>query len=154
MNKKQTIQENENKEKNLEVLYERRNVLDAARAKHSDFLDKYLLTFATGSLYLSITFTSSLDQDLDSRFWLSRGWILLLLSIITILISFYCGEKAHAKQIEINDNQMNKVFEGGDISDVCTANIWNPMIELLKMISVITFILGISFLTYFYFINL
>lgn len=140
-------------EKNLDMLYARREALDAARAKHSDLLDKYLLTFATGSLYLSINFTSGLNREICQKWPLLTGWILLLISIISILASFYCGEEAHARQIEINDQWIKSVLDNEEI-EINEVNKWNRAIGNLKLTSITSFIFGICLLTYFYFINL
>lgn len=148
----QAKRENEIMEKNADMLYERRNMLNSARMKHSDSLDKYLLTFATGSLYLSISFTSSIDKGLQSIRLLSVGWILLLTSIITILFSFYCGEKSHNRQIEITDERIKNLYKTKKKN--VGRNNWNVVIEVLKILSISSFTVGISFLTYFYFINL
>ena len=139
-------------EKNADILYERRNMLDSARMKHSDSLDKYLLTFSTGSLYLSINFTREIVGKPCSEWQLAVGWVFLLTSIISILTSFYCGEKAHVKQIEINDQYIKALYNKKlKINDL---NKWNSTIEAFKITSISSFILGILFLTYFYFINL
>ncbi len=152
MPKSKKKQDHETVEKNADLLYERRNMLDSARMKHSDSLDKYLLTFATGSLYLSISFTSSLDEELISKCLLSVGWIMLIVSIVAILISFYCGEKAHTRQIVINDDCIKALYD--EEIEVDETNNWHTAIEILKIISISGFILGILFLAYFYFINL
>lgn len=147
-----TKEEKEIIEKNIEMLYKRRDMLDIARMKHADSLDKYLLSFATGSLYLSIHFTENLEKTFILKCLLSVGWLILLLSIITVLFSFYFGEKAHERQMEINEDCIDALHD--DQLQVDKTNKWNQKVETCKLFSISAFIIGVIALTIFYFINL
>jgi hypothetical protein len=149
---KTSKEERDNLEKDRDMHLKRRDRLDDARMKHSESLDKYLLTFATGSLYLSIHFTGSLEGNLESKCLLSLGWIALLLSIAMTLLSFYFGEKAHSRQIHIND-EVIKLLDGEKI-EPNYSNHWNGVVETLTILSIVGFFAGVSLLTYFYFVNL
>ena len=141
-------------EENLKILYRSREILDQSRIKHSDALDKYLLSFATGSLYLSISFTEGLDKVVKFYCLLGIGWALLVFSIISILMSFYFGAKAHMREMKICDDRIKKIGNGQDPYDVNVENVWNRLIEGLNLFSIVTFVMGVALLTIFYFINL
>lgn len=137
---------------NYEQLYKHRDFLDGIRIKCSDSYDKYMLTFATGSLYLSINFTNSLSQDLIKDYLLKIGWIALLITIFSTIISFIVSEKAHKRQMNITDSKIEALSDDKLIVNV--ENCWNKFVTVLKFITLSFFIIGISVLTFFYFVNL
>jgi hypothetical protein len=146
------LKKNLNKE-NLDVLYRRRDMLDAERIKQSSSLDKYLLTFSTGTLYLSINFTDKINNKLNSICLLGWGWAILIISIFSVLISFYGAVKAHQRQIEINDVYINKeLYKNVKIND--TSNFWNTFVGVFNIIAISSFVIGVIILTIFYFINI
>lgn len=138
--------------KNFEIFYNRRQFLDEIRIKISDSFDKYLLTFSTGSLYLSIIFTNSLGGELKEKAILAWGWIFLLVSIFSTLMSSILSEKAHNRAIEITDFQIEDLNERH--SPRRMENIWITFIYVFKGIMIFSFMVGIIFLTFFYFLNL
>lgn len=144
-------EDKQNQEKNLEMLHKWRGFFDEIRINLSNSFDKYLLTFATGTLYLSVYFTSGL-APLSHGAILGWGWGVLLTSIFATLLSIALSIMAYDREIAITDKkievvQENKVVIGAD-------NVWNKFVTFGRWVSIITFIVGIVLLSYFYFVNL
>lgn len=140
------------KEKDLEMLCRRYSFLDAERIKIANSFDKYLLTFSTGSLYLSIMFTSKLVGGLNNKYLLGTGWGVLIISIISILLSINFSERAFDKQLSLTNKKIKSIIDDKDPCD--DFNYWNTVVHIMKWVGTITFILGIVILSLFYFINL
>ena len=139
------------KENNITILQKYRNNLDKTRINICFSFDKYLLTFATGSLYLSILFTSSLSSKNEITY-LAIGWSLLIISIISTLLSIFFSIKAHENQIDNTDLMIVAELENKEIiktNDCC----WTTVINMLEIIGIASFIFGIILLSIFYFIN-
>ena len=143
---------NQAKEKNLDYLYKRRDSLDKIRIKMADSFDKYLLTFATGMLSLSITFTNTLIEEVKSRELLAFGWLSLVLAILFALFSIFLSIFAHERQVIITDEEIGEVI--GDKTVTARANWFNEPITILQALATISFVSGIGILTNFYFQNL
>lgn len=107
--------------------------------------DKLLILISTGSLYFSFYFLKDI-KEIQSSGFLIAGWIFLIFSIVTILLSFLLSEQAFRKQREILDKQYGNAKE--------EKNTYNKWIRCVQIISFITLILGVIFLTLFYFFNL
>jgi len=139
------------KEKNLEMLHKWRGFFDKVRINLSNSFDKYLLTFATGTLYLSVYFTSKFDS-LTHGAMLGWGWGILLVSIFATLFSIAFSIMAYDHEITTTDQKISAVQE--DKVVVGADNIWNKFVTFGRWFSIITFVTGIVLLSYFYFINL
>lgn len=131
----------------LDYLYNRREFLDKVRIDLSISYDKYLLTFATGSLYLSILFTNNIEI-ITYKNILAIGWFTLVLSICVILISILSSIYAFEKQISITDKEIK------EDETFCKHNYWNKFSNLLLWFSTFSFIIGIISLVIFYFKNI
>lgn len=142
--------DNEDDKKYLDALYARRQFLDETRINLGNNFDKYLLTFSTGSLYLSILFTNNLDRVLLHKYLLGFGWIFLLLSIISSLISIFLSSYAYKRQISITDMRIRCLYDG----NVDSHNGWNDFINIIQALIITFFIFGILLLSVFYFLNL
>jgi len=136
-------------EKNLKISYKRREYLDFVRIGLGNSLDKYLLSFSTGSLYLSVAFSKEQSSIL---ILLLYGWFFLILSIITALLSILYSSKAHKEQINIVDRRINAYIKKQVPNE--ETNRYNYTVEALRNYSIGGFILGICFLAIFYFLNL
>lgn len=144
---------NEKKEKDLDVLYQRREALDQARINLANSFDKYLLTFATGGLYLSIVFANAFNsQGLIYKRILIWGWIALLVSIAGSLTSIVFSVLAFKKQMENTDVEISALINSKEV--VGLDNCWNKAVIIFQWIAGLTFVVGITLLTCFYFKNL
>lgn len=141
----------DDREKNLEMLHKWRGFFDEVRINLSNSFDKYLLTFATGTLYLSVYFTSRFDS-LSQGAILGWGWGILLISIFATLLSIAFSIMAYDREIAITDKKIEVVQE--DKVVVEADNVWNKFVTFGRWVSIVTFIIGIVLLSYFYFVNL
>lgn len=115
----------------------------------SNTFDKYLLTFSTGGLYLSVAFTSSLE-NLHNICYLKVGWAALTLTILAVLISFFLSERAYSHQVR----QAIKLFKNKKVDDAFEKNPWNIYIASTRIVSIAAFVAGLIFLVLFYLSNL
>lgn len=123
-----------------EITDHRKNLINSINTL-SDSYDKYLLTFATGGLYLSIYFVKDVEKIFYMKFLL-LSWISLSATIFFTLVSLLVGIYAFSVEIENLDNNkpQNKCL--------------NTIINLLNILSLIVFVSGIGFLATFYYFNL
>ncbi len=132
----------------IKSLYHHKKLMMSEKMKSTESFDKYLLTFATGSLYLSVFFTQELNNVEKSNV-LIWGWILLIISILFILVSFLLSEKAFKKEIEETDKEIEDSEYKREEN-----NKWSTFITIFQWISLITFIVGSASFIIFYFINI
>ena len=144
--------DNSRKEKNLDTLYKWRDFLDRVRVKLSNSFDRYLLTIATGGLYLSVYFTSGQSGVFLHVAALAWGWGLLLLSIFVTLLSIIFSVMAYQREISIADMNIEAQKESQTV--VGANNEWNFWVDACRWVSMATFMAGIASLAYFYFVNL
>lgn len=140
------------KEKNFDQLYKHREFLEKTRINLSISLDKYLLTLAIGILYTSILFTNQLGDNLHYKKILLAGWISILISIISLLLSIVCSIKAHERAVVIDDLAIS-AYQNDKIVLDCP-NWWTRIIDFSESIAQMFFIIGLSLMVYFYFNNL
>lgn len=141
-------------EKELDDLYEWRLFVEKERINISHSLDKYIFTFATGVLTLSVSITSSLKKTFCFTDYLAVGWMMLIYAIIFTLLSIFLSEKAFRREIYITDEIIKCRNRKGDENELNTSNIWNKAVDIFTIVGMITFIIGIAFLSIFYFKNL
>jgi len=142
---------NSNK-KELEHLYKWRELQDKERIKIANSFDKYLLTFATGTLYLSISFTSSIKDLLGNKKMLGVGWVFLIISITFTLFTIFLSNQAFSRGIDITDNAIRDVLNSRKQRK--EDNYWNTVTIILQIVGIITFIAGIILLSIVYYTNL
>lgn len=135
-------------------LSKRWSFLDEIRIKLANNFDKYLLTFATGSLYLSILFTNSFGNGsaFNNRSLLAVGWGLLLVSIVFALLSIYFSVFAYDKLMTMVKEQIDSIN-----NDKCFcegANYWNFALVIFQILSILSFVVGIILLSIFYYFNI
>jgi len=132
----------------LEHLHEHRRLTFQEKLKSTESFDKYLLSFATGSLYLSIYFTKDL-QIVEHFTILAIGWAGLLVAILVTLISFLISEKAFEWEIAETDKEIeDSSYQRG------AKNGWTTAISFLQWLSLLFFIGGLGSFVIFYFFNL
>lgn len=145
-------EEKERINENYKTLVKHRYFLDRTRVNLSNSFDKYLLTFATGSLGLSISFTNNLKNELYYLPIIAVGWGVLIISIISTLLSIFFSIKSHQKQIDINDFKTKQLF--AIKQSKVPENEWNKRLSTLGLFGIFSFICGIILLSTFYFLNL
>lgn len=134
-------------------LLAQRDRLNVARSQMSNAFDKYLLTFATGSLVLSISFTDAIIvQGVSQKNLLAIGWVFLITTVISTLFSFNFSENAHERQMEIIDAHLDALEDERVI--VCEENCWIKSVIYSRWLATFSFISGIVILSIFYFLNL
>jgi hypothetical protein len=151
------MKEEELREKNLDTLYKHREFLDKTRITISNSFDKYMLTFSSGSLYLSILFTNSLitnslEKELSHKGWLLWGWIFLVVSMVSMLFSIYFSVRAYEEEMNNDDELIDDICEGR--SPRKTKNCVSKFVGHLEILGSISFVFGIVALVNFYFSNL
>jgi|GEM_PF-1590519 len=137
---------------NLDSLYQRRDFLEKNKIKFGDSFDKYLLSFSTGSLYLSIIFVNSVSVEHKYLIVLVLGWISFLVSIISCLFAIFFSMRAHRKQVGLVDEDINKMMSEGTI--VNGINQYNYWVDFFQISSLSGFILGIVLFSIFFLLNI
>lgn len=134
------------------ILNKRWNFLDKVKIELSNTFDKYVLTFSTGSLYLSVLFTNNFNQkETIGKILVAHGWTFLLLAIFSTLSSIYLSIIAYGKQMKITDDHIREI----DNKKFCEPiNYWNYLISFFQVFYIMTFMAGIILLSVFYYINL
>ncbi len=132
----------------LEHLHQHRTSTIREKLKSTESFDKYLLSFATGSLYLSLFFTKDLKVVSNVEI-LGVGWIGLLIAIFATLISFLISERAFEKEIKETDKEIEDSSYRRSIN-----NVWVTIISVLQLLSLLAFMVGLAAFVIFYFFNL
>lgn len=140
--------------KEYPFLLRRKDFLDNERLKLARSLDKYLLSFSTGGLYLIIITISKYGPGEMKIFieYLCFGAILLFLSVTTSLFSIYFAYFGYNKSVqEIKEEMINnsdkKIFTVRD-------NTWNKIAGIMQSVSIFTFIFGLVFIFIFFYANI
>ncbi|MFA5925616.1 MAG: hypothetical protein WC831_01670 [Parcubacteria group bacterium] len=147
------------RDEDFKALCKQRESLDKARIQMSNVFDKYLLTFSTGGLFLSVSFTNTIiGNEINQKNLLSIGWIFLIVSIISVLFSFNFSEYAHERHIQIVDalikTKRKKNSEEGVNIIVNMENCWKKPLFIFRWLAIFAFISGIIILSRFYFLNI
>ena len=137
----------------LDTLYKRRSFLGRERIKLENSFDKYLLTFSTGALYLSVIFSNNAESELKYTYILGVGWALLFLCIVATLRSIILSEKSFAKEVEITDEKIEELINNKK-KVKRKINPWNEKIDVLQNFIVGFFVFGLFTLSIFYYINI
>ncbi len=111
--------------------------------------DKSILTLSGGALLLSMTFLRDIIGGTPKDTWtLIVAWLLLGVTIAAMLVSLLTSQKAYQRQRDILDKHFGD-SNGGD-----EPNCWACGTKWLNRISIIFFLVGITFLGYFTVINI
>ncbi len=140
-------------EKNLKVMRKHGENLEKERLKIEHTYDKYLLTFSTGGLYLSVFFTNNLGT-LNHKEILGIGWLSLIAVVTSTMLSFIFSDLAFEKEIEHNNEDINELVNNRKITESNEQNKYTKYIIFLQRVTLISFVLGIILLSVFYLINI
>lgn len=126
-----------------------RNSVYETKSKSQDDFEKYINVIASGGLAITIAFFDKV-VDIHKSTYISLiiiGWILLVLTLLTNLISHYLSI-SHAQQTidEINEKKYDDVFINVKKRNGC--------IKILNGISIGSLIIGIIFIIIFVTLNL
>lgn len=153
------IEENQQKlaerehEKNLDDARSHYKSMDKERINISNLLDKYLLTFSTGTLALSVSFTEKIiSRPVQEKLVLGLGWGFLILTIISTLVSILITTRAFEIQLKMDEQIYTDRLNGSN--SISSQNCLNPILDILQVTTILTFVAGIIILSVFYFINL
>jgi hypothetical protein len=141
---------------NLDILYHKRDFVENIKIKFGDSFDKYLLSFSTGSLYLSIIFINAAfkNPDKSPEFIniLILGWTSFLISIISCLLAIFFSMRAHREQINLIDEDIEKLeLEGITKNGKNKYNFW---VDLFQILSLCGFIVGMILFSIFFLFNI
>ena len=130
-----------NKDIEYTTYLDERRLLIEAEQKGAQQFDKAILTLAGGALAISITFIKNIAPypKVETIYLLKGAWFAFILSLLSTLCSFLTSQSACRKQRDIieseeSHNEKNKYAS-------CT--------KWLNIISIISFIFGIFFLSIF-----
>ncbi len=117
--------------------------------------DKYLLTFSTGTLYLSLNFFKDLMDNNPLLYLLIIGWVFLVLSMMASLGSLFYSRKSYKylegylnSEIKRENDLKDNCVEGCDCNRYC--NKYDNYIVLLELFSLWGFIIGVVLAGVFY----
>lgn len=126
-----------------------RNSVYETKSKSQDDFEKYINLMASGGLTITTAFFDKIvDVKKAEIIWLIiLGWILLIITLLTNLISHHLSIKYSQKTInEINDKEYDNVF--------VNVKKRNKKIKKLNLISIGTLITGIIVIITFVTLNL
>jgi hypothetical protein len=127
-------------EQRARLIGERTSLIGALLDQAGSY-DKWVLTLASGSLGLSLTFIEKIvpHPEVSTINILISAWSFLGFSILMTLLSFLFSQRACLKNIQIIENKLNKV-------EVNNNNIFTTMTGMLNWLSMISFLTGIALL--------
>jgi hypothetical protein len=109
-----------------------------------------LLSIAGGALLLSITFIKEITGGVPrEKIWLRCSWFLFIVTIVLTLVSLYLSRKGAQNYV----NRLTR-FADGDASVLDERNWSYVLLEWFSIVSVLSLVSGVGFLTYFSFINM
>ena len=141
----------QNKEKDLEYLYKRREALDAHRIALSNAFDKYLFTASSSALALLVAFTKDL-KPIHTEWLLWVSAVAFISALIFTLLSILMSVKSFSKQMDITDRQITAAIK--DVTGVCADNIYNIIVRWFTILAMVSFVIGTAAAICFFFINI
>lgn len=131
--------------------YRFRSDLAKVEQQSADQHDKTLVALAGGALAVSITFLEKIapNPSPDSYSLLALGWLFLVICLCVILLSFLTSQWACQQQMELWDREYR-----GDEGASQESNAWSATTQKLNLASYLLFVLGVTFVTLFTFVNL
>ena len=143
-------EQNTSEEVEYKVYLEERKLLVEAELEQSRLFDRAILTLSAGAFGLSLAFIRQIAPTIKvgSQFLLTCSWACFSLSILSTLVSFLTSQSACSKQRDILESEY---FNHNNKSEKNKAAVWT---KRLNIVSIVTFILGVTFLAIFSIINL
>lgn len=144
-----TKKENKNLKTNKTIEFEMRNFYAKWKEKAAYYLDKILIYLSVWGFIFSLKFVTTDTENLS--YALKYSWLCFLIAIIWTTISYYFSEKCYEKTFQEYENNSNE-----NICLSCkekltkTLNIYNILVESLKIISLISFVGGLILLLIYY----
>ena len=127
-----------------QIYFDERRLLVEGEVQVAARFDKSILTLSGGALLLSMTFVKDIVRGSPKDTWvLIVAWILLGMAIAAMLISLLTSQRAYQRQRDILDKEYSS--RGGRDEYNC----WACGTKWLNRISIVVFLVAISFLGYF-----
>jgi len=129
--------------KDLEI----RKYYAQGKDKASYYFDKILLTLSVWWFIFSLKFSYLSGPNEILSMNLKTSWICFLISIICVTISYYFSEKSYEKTFLEYENDWDK-----SVCEICkektssSLKCYNIIIEILKILSLLSFSIGLIFL--------
>lgn len=133
----------DNGEKRKTYLDERKLLVDAERESARSF-DKAMLTLSSGALALSITFIRQIAPVPRSEAYLYFAWGGFILALLCTLVSLLSSQSTLRKQREILDSKNR-----GQPTASEQKNVMSGVTNFLNWFSILSFIVGVLWLTAF-----
>jgi len=132
---------------NDKIAIEERKLLFGAMLEESRLFDKAIITISAGAYGLSLTMLGTFKQVIfGTLVYLKFAWILLGISIVITLLSFMTSQWACQSNIDI--------MEHGNLDNKYkNIKLWSTITSILNYTTIFTFIIGLSLLTSFGFLN-
>lgn len=129
----------------IEMASYRRLLLTNETAMQGEF-DRYILTFSSGALALSISFLKDvLNQNWVASHWLIWAWISWAGSICGVVCSFFTSAKAMRTAVAQTDDMM--LFKEANEGNL--GGQWNKWTKGLNLIGGLMFVAGVLFMVCF-----
>lgn len=113
-----------------------------------DNYNKFLITLSSGSIAISLTFTSCMLQSKQfcGTYWIHGAWVLWIVTICLNLVSFFTTAKSHEKVIE----QINK----GTVDTEKKGGVWTSITSVVDISAGFSFLIAIISFCIFGFLNI
>lgn len=136
------------KHQSSELLKQYRKDLITEKHNSQSTLDKYLVSLSSGAITISILFTKNFisNDTLQSKNYLLISWILFVITIFIVLLSFICSAKAFDVAIKQTDEKR--------IYKEVTGKFWSKITKYFNYVSIITFLNGTIFLLIYVYKNM
>ena len=124
-----------------EAYLEERKMLIEGEGEASQSFDKTLVTLSAGAFGLSLAFIVQVAPRPVTMWALYLAWGGLVLSLLSVLLSFLMSQYGFRRAQEILDSR----YKGG----IEESNVWNTATGILNVFSIVSFIVGVVSLAYF-----
>ena len=131
------------------IYLDRRQELVNSKFKVAEDFDKALLTLSGGALGISMTFIKDIVIKPEHKWILVISWTCFGLSIIILLLGFHVCRKAYMQEIVSLDAIQEKSKKANN-----KKNLWSEATEVANIFALVFFIIGLSSLATFIFINI
>lgn len=133
-----------------EAYLEERKMLIEAEGEAAQSFDKALTTLSAGAFGLSLAFIRFIAPAPQAVGWLYVAWSGLVLSLLSVLLSFLMSQYAFRRQRDILDAD----YIAEEQADEQESNGWAIATGRLNLLSIVSFVVGVVALAYFAIRNL